>query len=220
MVAEFIRLPVTIDEIESRVHIVPGPEEVHRALREGRGIIFIISHFGNWELLAHRGLRECEHRIASVARPLKNPLIYREIERLRCLNGAVVLRKKWVAKEIIGKIKDNWCVAILMDQYSGRNAPFVPFFGRPVSTTPAVALIAMKTGAAVIPIFNVRRRFGYLSLNVCDPVEIARTGDKEKDIRENCARFNRVIEEWVRRFPDQWMWMHRRWRRKKGPEEP
>jgi len=220
MAAEFILVPKVVGRINSRVQVVPNFDPVTRALADKRGVIFIISHFGNWEVLAHRGLSFCEQRVASVARPLKNPFINREIEKLRCLNGAVILRKKWVAREIIERLEHNWCVAILMDQYSGRNAPFVPFFGRPVSTTPAVARFAMRTGAAVIPAFGIRQRFGYHHLCMCDEVPVVNTGNKKADIIENCTRFNRVIEEWVRRYPDQWLWMHRRWRRKKAAWEP
>ncbi|MCX6357839.1 MAG: hypothetical protein NT045_08225 [Candidatus Aureabacteria bacterium] len=217
---ELIRIPQTVHEINRRNAIVTDTAPIRDALDHGRGVIFIITHFGNWELLAHRGLVVCDGRVVSVARPINNPLIYQEIERLRCINGAVLLRKKWVVREIIEMLKHNWCVSVLMDQYAGRFAPFVPFFGCLVSTTPAAAVLAMRTGAAVIPVFNVRQRFGYHRMNICEEVPMVRTGDKEADIVENCTRINRVIEAWVRRHPDQWLWMARRWRRKKGPEEP
>jgi len=217
-VAELILIPRIMRDL-SRHAELRNAAGVSNALLKKRGVIFIISHFGNWEIMAHTCV-SLGNKLASVGRPLKNPLIYREIERLRCFNGAVVLKKKWIAREIIERLKNNWCVALLVDQYAGRHAPFVPFFGRPVSTTPAAALLAMKTGAVVLPVFDVRERYGYHHSYVCDPVDIVATGDREADIRENCARFNRVIEDWVRRYPDHWLWMHRRWRRKKGPDEP
>jgi len=218
--AEFVRLPRVIGDIESRIRVVPDDGPVARALARGKGVIYLVSHIGNWELLAHRGLYISQWRLASVARPLRNPLIYGEIERLRCINGAVVLKKKQVIREIIERLRRNWCVAILMDQYAGRKSPFVPFFGRPVSTIPVVARLAVKTGAAVVPVFSVRRRFGLLDLCVCEEVPVSNSGDREADIIENCTRFNRVIEEWVRRYPGHWLWMHRRWRRKKAAGEP
>lgn len=215
---ELILIPRIMEDFDRRVE-VRNPEGITRALQKKRGVIFLISHFGNWEIMAHACVR-LGNRLASVGRPLKNPLIYGEIERLRCLNGAVVLKKKWIAREIIERLKNDWCVALLIDQYSGRHAPFVPFFGHPVSTTPAAALLAIKTGAAVLPVFDVRGRYGRHHIYVCDPVDVVSTGDGKSDIVENCARFNRVIEEWVRRHPDQWLWMHRRWREKKRPDEP
>jgi len=217
-IAELILIPRSMRDL-SRHAEVRNPEEIARALQKKRGVIFLVSHFGNWEIMAHACVA-LGHKLASVGRPLKNPLIYREIERLRCFNGAVMLKKKWIAREIIERLESNWCVALLVDQYAGRHAPFVPFFGRPVSTTPSAALLAMKTGAVVLPVFDVRERYGYHHIYVCDPVDIVATGDREADIRENCARFNRVIEDWVRRYPDQWLWMHRRWRRKKRSDEP
>ena len=211
--AEFILVPRLAARIEEVVK-VDRTDPIDRALAEGRGVIFLISHLGNWELLAHRGIT-LGYRIASVARPLDNPLLDAEVERLRCLTGAVTLEKKWVSRDIFEKLHDGWCVAILFDQYAGRRGVFAPFFGRLISTTPAVALFAMKTGAAVVPIFNIRRKSGRFDCHVCDEIEIVNTGDRKADLFENCSRMNRVLEEWVRRYPDQWLWMHRRWKRSK-----
>ena len=217
-VAELILIPA-LSRTKKPLGKFQTPDDVGRALRKGKGVIFLVSHFGNWEIMAHACVSE-GYKLASVARPLKNPLIDQEIEGMRCFNGAVILKKKWVAREIIKRLKKNWCIAILADQYAGRYAPFVPFFGHPVSTSPAVALLAMRTGAVVLPAFNVRKAYGKNHIYTCDPVEISHTDNKDKDIIENCARFNRIIEEWVRRYPDHWLWMHRRWRRKKAPGEP
>ncbi|MEJ2745236.1 MAG: lipid A biosynthesis acyltransferase, partial [bacterium] len=78
----------------------------------------------------------------------------------------------------------------------------------------------MKTGAAVVPVFDVREGPGRHRLITLEPVELADTGNREADVKENCARFNRILEEWVRKYPDHWLWMARRWRRKKSPDEP
>ena len=188
------------------------------ALRRGKGILFLISHFGNWETMA-TCTPEVRGIIAAIGRPIRNLLIYREIERLRAMNNLKPLRKKWVVREIIDHLRRNGGVTVLIDQYAGRYAPFVPFFGQPVSTTTMAPLLALKTGAAVIPAFDVRVRYGYHEVHVCRPIEVPDTGDREADIAEGCARINRVIEEWVRRYPDHWLWMARRWRRKKMPGE-
>jgi KDO2-lipid IV(A) lauroyltransferase len=217
-VAEFLLIPKLIDTVDDLITL-KNPELIKKEINKERGVIFLVSHFGNWEIMAHTCMRN-GFKLASVGRPLKNPLVYGEIERLRCLNGGVALKKKWVARDIMKKLRDGWCVAILFDQYAGRYAPFVPFFGRPVSTTPAIALLAMKTGVAVMPVFNVREGYGKNTVYVCEPVEIANTGNREKDIEVNCARFNGVLEQWVRKMPGHWMWMHRRWRKKKRPDEP
>ena len=215
---ELVRIPLVAENVKETVR-ESNIGAIGRALQRGRGVIFIISHFGNWEIMAHRCVAE-GHKLTSVGRPLKNPLVHKEINRIRSINGAVMLEKKWVAKDIIGRLRQDWCVAILFDQYAGRHAPFVPFFDRPVSTTPAPALLAMKTGAAVIPVFDVREGPGRHHLTILEPVELANTGDREADMRENCARFNGILEEWIRKYPDHWLWMARRWRRKQGPDEP
>lgn len=215
---EFFLIPSIVPDVRSFMRIT-NFRAVESVLQRKRGLIFIVCHSGNWEIMAHLTIEKgC--KLASIGRPLKNPLIYREIERLRCYNGGAALKKKWVTREIIARLKQNWCIAILIDQYAGRNAPFVPFFGRPVSTTPAAVLLAMKTGAGMVPVFDVREGYGRHHMHCCDPVETVNTGNRDADIRENCARLNRVIEEWVRRYPEQWLWMHRRWRKKKAPGEP
>jgi KDO2-lipid IV(A) lauroyltransferase len=217
-VAETIYIPVLVKDID-RYAKFQRDDRIADVLKEGKGLIFLVSHFGNWEIMAHACV-SMGYQLASVARPIKNKLVNDELERIRCCNGAEILRKKWVVKEIISKLRNNYCVAILIDQYAGRHAPFVPFFGRPVSTTPAAALLALKTGAAVVPVFDVRQEGGFHNVYVDEPVEIINTGNREKDIAENCARFNQVLEKWVRRYPEKWLWMHRRWRRKKAPGEP
>ncbi len=214
---EFILTPKFRRRREPFSRIV-GLPILSEAFRAGKGVILLISHFGNWETMA-TCTPEIEGLIAAVGRPLPNPLIYREVERLRAMNNLKPMRKKWAVREIMNLLRDNLGVAILADQYAGRYAPFVPFFGRPVSTQPAPALLALKTGAAVIPAFDVRVRRGRHEVHVCPPIEIPATGDLAADVAEGCARINRVIEEWVRRRPDHWLWMARRWRRKKRPGE-
>ena len=191
---------------------------VRRALRAGKGILFAVSHFGNWETMATR-TPEFDGIIKTVDRPLRNTLIHGEIERLRAMNNLVGIGKKRVVREIIDQLRRNRGVTVMTDQYAGRHAPFVPFFGRPASTPATIPILALKTGAAVIPAFDVRVGYGRHEVHLCEPVPMASTGDRDADIAEGCARINRVVEEWVRRHPDHWMWMARRWRRKKAPCE-
>lgn len=223
---EFARLPRIVPRLSEHVKLENG-SAIIRGLQQGKGVIFLASHFGNWELMGHACMKLLRDHgylshgsgLAAVARPLNNPHLDCEVRRLRSLNGATVLKKKWVTREILVKLKNNWCVAILFDQHAGREAPLVPFFGHPAFTTPAPALLALKTGAAVIPVFCVRTGYGRFRIHVTEPVEIISTGDRERDIMENCGRFNRVLEEWVRRYPEQWLWLHRRWRAPTGIEK-
>lgn len=200
-------------------HITLVNRKVIETVRaRGKGLIFLVSHFGNWEFMAMAD-PVLLGPVAAVGRPFRNPLIYREIERLREMNNLKPIRKKWVAQDILDLLGRNWCVAVLSDQYAGRFAPFVPFFGRPVSTTPSAVVLALKTGAAIVPVFDLRVGYGRHEVHVCEPIELPETGNQKADIEEGCARMNRVLEEWVRRRPDHWLWMARRWRRKKRPEE-
>ena len=136
------------------------------ALRAGKGMLFLVSHFGNWETMA-TNTPEFDGIILTVARPLRNVLIYREIEKLRLMNNLISIWKKWVVREIIRHLRKNSGVTVMVDQYAGRHAPFVPFFGRPVSTTTTVPILALKTGATVIPAFDVRVEYGRHEVHLC-----------------------------------------------------
>ncbi len=207
---EFIRIPRMVKNFSSYVTI-ERKEIVWQGLDKGNGVILLISHYGNWELMAIMA-GVIGYPISAVGRPMKNIYIYKYIERLRQYTGLKSLNKKGAAKEILRELYANKVVAILFDQYAGRSGAKVDFFGRSAYTTPAVAQLALHTGAEVIPAFNVRQPDGTHIIYVEDPVYTEKSTDRQKDILINTEKYNEVLEKWVDKNPHLWFWFHKRWK--------
>ncbi len=188
-----------------------GLERAQDALRAGKGALFITGHFGFWELqaIAH-GLTQPP--IAVVARALDNPLLHDLVERVRSSTGNYVIYRQGGARRILRALQQNHGVAVLIDQHiQTADAVSVEFFNRPAATTSAVAALALRTGAPVIPVFALPLPDGRYRMVYEHPVEPPDPDDPEA-IREFTQRCTDVLEMYVRRYPDLWLWMHRRWR--------
>jgi KDO2-lipid IV(A) lauroyltransferase len=184
-----------------------GAEHFENALREGRGVLFATAHLGNWELSAHA------HALLTgpmhvVVRPLDNPRVDALVERRRELSGNRVILKKNAARAIFKALRGNEAVGILIDQNTAvEEGVFVDFFGKPACANVGIAKLAAHSGAAVIPGFALwlekERRY---VLRFYPPVPI--TGDAARDTQSLQAK----LEEVIREYPDQWLWIHRRWK--------
>lgn len=191
-----------------RVH---GVEHVRAAQAAGRGILLFSGHFGHWELAGvTSGFLGTQ--LAVVARPLDNPALERMLGALRACSGNLVVYKRQAVREMLRALHRGMGVAILLDQDARRDGIFVPFFGRPASTTPTLALLALRSGAPIIPTFAVVQNDHTCDLTFERPLEIERTGDRANDVRQITERCTAILESWIRRYPDQWLWMHRRWK--------
>jgi KDO2-lipid IV(A) lauroyltransferase len=196
-----------------------GTERVHAALASGRGAIIFSGHFGYWELhgLAHA----LEIGPMSVlARPLDNPYLHDLLERMRSATGNAVIYRQGALRKVLRALQNNECVAILIDQHiQGADAVSVDFFGRPAATTSALATLALRTGAKLIPAFAVPLGDGRCRLVYEHAVELPAAGavDPVRDLTQRCTD---VLEMYVRRQPHLWLWMHRRWRTEQPVEEP
>lgn len=207
-VLRFTQLPK--DEMRAQLD-VEGAERVRAALEAGKGVIFISGHFGFWEI---QGIGHALHLppMSVVARPLDNPLLHTLLERARTRLGNSVIYRRGGLRRILRTLQANSIVAIMIDQHiQSADAVMVNFFGRPASTTSAVAQLAMRTGAAIIPVFAVPIEGGRFKLIYDPPVPLpdAECPDPLRDITQRCTD---VLERYVREHPDQWLWMHRRWR--------
>lgn len=207
---EFIRVPEMVKDFPRYVTLVRG-EMVWNELKKGHGVILLVSHYGNWELMAiMAGI--VKYPISAVGRPMKNPYIYNYIKRIREYTGLRSLEKKGTARQVMKELKENGVVAILFDQYAGSSGTVVPFFGRTAYTTPVVAQLALHTGASVLPAYNTRNNDGTHTIYVDDPIPLINTGDKEKDIVKNTENYNRNLEKWIKKNPHLWFWFHKRWK--------
>jgi KDO2-lipid IV(A) lauroyltransferase len=178
-----------------------------------RGVVVVTGHFGNWELLAYvHGL--LGRPITLVHRPMRNVLVDEVIESIRAGAGTRAIKKKAAAKEALRTLKQGGILVIPSDQNQTHSfGVFVDFFGKPACTTPGAARLAMMTGAAVIPVFLIRQGSSDRHrLEVLPEIDLVDTGERERDIVTNTQRCSLAIEEMIRRYPEQWIWFHKRWK--------
>ena len=188
-----------------------GMEHIGRAMAQGRGIFFLTGHFGNWELLAAtHGL--AGFGLSVVVRPLDNPYLDALIARARERSGLRAISKRDAVQGVRAALGRGECIGILLDQDAGREGVFVPFLGHAASTSRALAVLALKTRAPVVPAFIHRLPDGGHELVLDPEIPLAITGDLDHDIEVNTARFTEAIERHVRVHPEQWFWVHRRWK--------
>ena len=191
----------------SRVR-VEGLQHFQAAAAHGRGVFILTAHFGNWELLAAaHGLTGVP--LSIVTRPLDHPVLEDLASRFRRRSGAELIVKRQAVREVLSALKRQRMVGILLDQNATRaEGVFVPFFGSPASTSKGLALLALRTGAPVVPIFLRREPDG----RHCMDVSAALPPPADGEITTYTSMFNRAIEAAIRRAPEQWLWMHDRWR--------
>jgi KDO2-lipid IV(A) lauroyltransferase len=188
------------------------------ALAEKRGVIILTAHYGNFELLplAHSMYG---HRLSMVHRPNRNPIIDHEIRRVRTSYGAEIVERKQAGLAMVKYLRQKWQVAVALD-LDVRDGVFVDFFGMKACTSDGVARIAMATRAPVVPAFMVRDADTPRNrITVLPVMEMAMTRDREECVRENTQRMTAAIELMIRRRPDHWNWIHRRWKTRPAGEE-
>lgn len=204
------------EEIVARVD-VEGQEHVTQAYRQGKGVLYFTGHFGYWEIQAIAFALHAEP-ISVVARPLDNPYLHEMLERIRTCTGNTVIYRQGGLRRVLRDLQSNRGVAMLIDQHLHSDAVSVEFFNRPAATTTAVAALALRTGAPVIPVFALPLPGGRYRLIYDRPVPPPQSTGPEA-IREFTQRCTDVLEMYVRRDPHLWLWMHRRWREEPAPVE-
>lgn len=183
------------------------------ALARGRGAIVVLAHMGNWEVgglaVSRKG-----YDLSSIARPIENPFLDAYVNRLRKSTGQEIIPKHRAVRSMAESLKSNKILAILADQNARKNGIFVPFFGRPASTVRSPALMALKYGA---PIFAVNLYRSGRNEYVCEmspEIPIPKGLDREKTIEKITADVTARLESFIRQHPEQWMWLHARWKTK------
>lgn len=196
----------------SKIVVYEGFENYERALTRGKGVLFLTAHLGAWELSAFAHSLY-GYPLGVLMRPLDNPYLDRLVRSYRTLHGNKAVDKDF-ARGLIAAMRKGEAVGVLMDtNMIASQGVFVDFFGIQACTASGIARVALRTDAAVVPGFTIwdpmlkkyRLRF--------DPAaKLIRTGDTEADVVANTALFTKIIEDYVRRYPDQWLWVHRRWK--------
>jgi KDO2-lipid IV(A) lauroyltransferase len=187
-----------------------GEERVVAAHALDRGVLLFTGHFGFWEINALVHALKL-HPMAVLARPLDNPLLHDLLERVRGRTGNSVIYRKGALRRVLRALAANQAVALLIDQHIQTDAVVVDFFNRPAATTTALAALALRTGAPVIPVFALPLPGGRFRMVYEHAVEPPRADDPDA-IRLFTQRCTDVLEMYVRRYPGLWLWMHRRWR--------
>ncbi|HYA86792.1 MAG TPA: lysophospholipid acyltransferase family protein [Nitrospirota bacterium] len=192
---------------------VHGEENLHSALSRGKGVVWVTGHIGNWELMAYKIAQK--YPVSVIAAPIKPVQVNDMIIGLRAAMGVktIVRTRPGATKELIRSFRENRILGILIDQDTDVESAFVDFMGKPAWTPTAAASMAIKFGAAVL--------FGHIKRGPDDrhtvmiegPLHLINTGDTEKDIIANTAMLSKKIEDYINKDPEQWVWMHRRWRR-------
>jgi KDO2-lipid IV(A) lauroyltransferase len=198
----------------NRYMTIQGEENLRRARKRGKGVLFLTAHLGNWELMSAVGSLYFGNTTL-VPRRSDSAAVDRVINELRTRFGAEIIVAQGAMRSLIMALKRNMMLGIFLDQnvdwYEG---VFIPFFGRRACTNKGLALMARKTGAPVVPVFTVRESNGRHRIIFEKEVELRKTKDKIRDVEDNTALFTEVIERYVRKHPDQWLWFHRRWKTK------
>lgn len=210
---ELIRFPRINEKNIDALVTIDNPARLNRAFEKGAGVIIITAHIGNWELMAAT-LRLKGYPGVTVGRRIYFHKYDRYLNYLRKTHDVNVVYRDDSPREILKILKENRIVGIVADQDVDSVAGvFVNFFGHPAYTPAGPAALAKTTGAPLVPVFIIRKN-GRHVLFVEEPVELADTADKEKDLVENTQRWSNVVESYIRRYPEQWVWMHRRWKTK------
>ncbi len=190
-----------------------GLTHLQAAYEKGRGVIVLTAHFGNWELLTIAG-KMFEYPMGMVYRPLDMKSLDRFFVQLRTRFGGRLIPAKRALRKLLKGLNNGEIIGMLMDQnvdwYEGF---FVDFFGHRACTNSGMALLAYKTKAPVVPVFLIREENGFTA-KIFPEIPPVHTGDKRKDLELNTERYNAAIEKIVRDYPDQWFWVHQRWKTK------
>jgi KDO2-lipid IV(A) lauroyltransferase len=221
MAAEFARLPeYTRENIESVV-ILDGHENFLEGKSRGKGVIYLTGHIGAWELSSYAHALY-GFPLRYMARPLDNGPLDRLVNEYRGRSGNLPIFKNESARTMLKVLKDAGTVGILADQNTmPGEGIFVDFFGTQACTTTGIARVALHTDAAVVPGYAYwDKDLRKYRLRFEPPVELIRTGDAERDVQENTQRFTKVIEEIIRKYPEQWVWIHARWKNRPEGEPP
>jgi KDO2-lipid IV(A) lauroyltransferase len=213
MIGEFSQFPKYTRANIKQLVVIDGAENFAAARQRGSGVLFLTGHMSAWELapFAHALYG---HPLHFLVRPIKNRRVDALINRYRCLSGNQPIDKNRAARATLKVLADAGTVGILADHNTSLDeGVFVDFFGLAACTTSGLARIALRTDAAVVPGFlSWDERSRKYRLQFGPAVELVRSGDEDEDVRANTQRFTRIIEDYVRAHPEQWVWIHKRWK--------
>ncbi len=219
LLGEFSQFSRATPESLSRIVECQGLENLQAARERGRGVILFTGHLGAWELSSF-ALSAFGHPLSFLVRRIDNPRVEQMIEKTRTRFGNRSIDKRAAMRPMLRTLRAGGTLGTLVDlNTQPHEGIFVDFFGIPASTTSGLATLALHTGAAVLPVFvpwdEKQQRF---TLHIDPPLTITPTGNQTEDIRQLTSLFTSVVESYVRRYPEQWLWIHKRWNTRPGKD--
>jgi len=191
------------------VRLEPGFDPLDRALAGGRGAIVVTAHFGNFELAGR--ILAARYPLLDVVKPQRNPAVERELTALRRRHGIATVPMEHAGRAVLAHLRRGGLVSLLIDQDAGASGVSVPFLGRPASTWPGAARIALRTGCPVVPVAIVRDGEGHV-FHIGEALAPPADPKADEAVAAYMAAMTRSLERWIRTCPDQWFWVHRRWK--------
>lgn len=208
--AEFFYIPWINRGFVDKFVEIKGKEYMDRALAQGRGVINVVGHFGNWELI-NPIYRVFDYPLTAVAYPQNNKLTNEVINQYRTSTGAVIVSNEEPYKNLVEILRKGRLLSLVADQDAGDHGIFVDFLGKQASTAKGPAILALRTPAPIIITCLVRKGSGYQMI-MSEPLEIVKTGNWKEDVLINTRLWCKVLEDHIQQYPDQWFWLHRRWK--------
>ena len=214
---EFLRFPkLTFENIWDEV-TVAGKEHLIGALNQGKGAIVFLPHFGNWELLALVYGALIPDRAKAIAFPLKNRHLNALVSQYRERLSLKLITRRQAVRETLRALKGGYAVGFFADQNAGREGVFVDFFGKPASAVRGPATLALKTGAPLLLSMDIRQSDDQHHVIITPAIDLEISGNLEQDVQTNTAHILKILETYIRQYPDQWLWTHNRWKTQPDP---
>lgn len=210
-VIEFMLFPRLNSKRIQKSVIFEGIEHVERALAEGKGAIILTGHFGNWELLA-ASISTTVSPLTPIVRELRSPRLNALVSKYRIKAGYSTIDRNTGVRQALRCLRSNNLLGIVADVDTSVNGVFVDFFGRAAYTPYSPIAFALKTGAAILPTFIIRQPDGTHQAIFEPPLKLERCDDKENELVINTQKYTKIIESYIRKYPEQWIWMHKRWK--------
>ena len=211
---ELVNLPRFSKEWMRSYVRIKNRERLDAAYAKGKGIIVLTAHLGSWEVMA-AALRDYDCPGVTIGRRIYFKKYDEFLNSIRRSHDVEVIYRDDSPRKMLKTLKQNWIVGIVADQdVDSVDGVFVNFFGRQAYTPTGPVTLAKVSGAVLLPVFIIREEYGH-TLAIDEPIELRDTGDKEADLIYNTQKWSNVVESYVRKYPEQWVWMHRRWKTKK-----
>ncbi|MCG9127301.1 lysophospholipid acyltransferase family protein [Candidatus Poribacteria bacterium] len=208
---EFMQFPKKSKELIQDSVQFQGIHHIENALSQGNGAIILTGHFGNWELLA-ASISTKVAPLTPIVRHLRSHRLNELVTKYRKIAGYTTIDRDTGIRDALRCLRTNNLLGIVADVDTTVNGVFVDFFGRPAYTPYSPIAFALKTGAAILPSFIIRQPDGSHHAIIEPMMELIQTDNKEQDIIDNTQKFTNIIENYIQKYPEQWIWMHERWK--------